>query len=129
MSDLIVPGFEASKRITAMASAITALSDKEKRDLIKKTKGIFEFQIKNADGNEQVWTIDMKKDGHIYKGRAQPKCDVTIIVSDETFVALADGKLDGQTAFMTGKLKTKGNMMLATKLGPVLATAKPKAKL
>jgi len=84
MSDLIVPGFEASKRITAMASAITALSDKEKRDLIKKTKGIFEFQIKNADGNEQVWTIDMKKDGHIYKGRAQPKCDVTIIVSDET---------------------------------------------
>ena len=48
---------------------------------------------------------------------------------DDTFADLADGKLDGQKAFMTGKLKTKGNMMLATKLGPVLATAKPKAKL
>jgi putative sterol carrier protein len=51
------------------------------------------------------------------------------LCSDDTFVELADGKLDGQKAFMTGKLKTKGNMMMATKLGPVLAAAKPKAKL
>lgn len=29
-------------------------------------------------------------------------------------------QLDGQKAFMTGKLKTKGNMMLATKLDAVL---------
>ena len=49
--------------------------------------------------------------------------------SDGTFADLADGKLDGQQAFMTGKLKTKGNMTLATKTSPVLATAKPKAKL
>lgn len=48
---------------------------------------------------------------------------------DDTFMDLVNGKLDGQKAFMTGKLKTKGNMMLATKLQPVLAAAKPKAKL
>ena len=49
--------------------------------------------------------------------------------SDDTFADLADGKLESQKAFMTGKLKTKGNMMLATRLGPLLAIGKPKAKL
>ena len=42
----------------------------------------------------------------------------------DTFADLADGKLDSQKAFMTGKLKKKGNMVLATKHGPILATAK-----
>ena len=57
------------------------------------------------------------------KGEAKShglKPDVTIIVSDETFVNIADGKLTGQKAFMTGALKTKGNMMLATKLDGLL---------
>jgi len=84
-----------------------------------------------------LWTIDLKKSGTVYKGKAQPKADVTIILSDSTLVDLADGKVTrppsylsvnansraqttGQKAFMTGKLKTKGNMMLATKLDTVL---------
>lgn len=62
----------------------------------------------------------MKKTGTVYKGPAKPKADVTIILADDTFTKLAEGKLDGQKAFMTGKLKTKGNMMLATKLDGVL---------
>ena len=96
---------QASERITAIATALEALSDKDKQDLIKKvhlililsvlqlvpnlapvppcpqTNGVFEFQIKNADGAEQCWTIDLKKDGNVYKGKAQPKSDVTIMVS------------------------------------------------
>jgi putative sterol carrier protein len=31
----------------------------------------------------------------------------------DTFINLADGKLNGQKAFMTGALKVKGNVMLA----------------
>ena len=62
----------------------------------------------------------MKQTGTVYKGPAKPKADVTIILADDTFTQLAEGKLDGQKAFMTGKLKTKGNMMLATKLDGVL---------
>ena len=37
------------------------------------------------------------------------------LISPETFIQLADGKLNGQKAFMTGALKVKGNIMLAVR--------------
>merc|ERR1712139_452224 len=53
-----------------------------------------------------------------------PKADCTITISDADFVAMADGKLDGMQAFMGGKLKIKGNMMLAQKLAGILEAVK-----
>ncbi|KAG5635925.1 hypothetical protein H0H81_009666 [Sphagnurus paluster] len=91
-----------------------------------KTNGIFELQVSNEAKEVATWTIDLKKTGTVYKGSAQPKADVTIILADETLADLASGKLNGQKAFMTGKLKTKGNIMLATKLDAVLKGAKAK---
>jgi hypothetical protein len=35
----------------------------------------------------------MKKTGSVYKGPAKPKADVTIILSDEVFTQLAQGKV------------------------------------
>ena len=43
--------------------------------------------------------------------------DVTLIMEDDDFVSLMKGELDGMTAFMTGKLKLEGDMMLAQRLG------------
>jgi len=126
MSDLKVDGFKASDILNDVSTAFEKLSEDEKKAQIKKTNGIFQLNVKNADGKEAVWTIDMKKTGTVYKGDAKPKADVTIILSDDTFSQLAAGKLDGQKAFMTGKLKTKGNVMLATKLDGVLKAAKAK---
>ncbi|KAI0084138.1 sterol-binding-like protein [Irpex rosettiformis] len=129
MSDIQEPGFKSSGILAVLAKVFEGYNDQEKKAQIKKTNGIFELQIKNAEGNQATWTIDLKNTGTIYKGTAKSKANVTIILSDETFQQLADGKLDGQKAFMTGKLKTKGNMMFATKLDGVLKATKSKAKL
>ncbi len=38
--------------------------------------------------------------------------DATLIASQATYQAVAEGRLNAATAFMTGKLKVKGNMQL-----------------
>ncbi|KAI3621822.1 sterol-binding protein [Moniliophthora roreri] len=124
MSDL-----KASELIAAIGQATQSWSEQEKQSQIKKTNGIFELVVKNAEGKEATWTIDLKKKGEVTKGPAKPKADVTITLGDDVLVNLATGKLTGQKAFMTGKLKTKGNIMLATKLDGVLKSAKASAKL
>jgi putative sterol carrier protein len=90
------------------------------------TGAIFELRLTNAQKQEAVWTIDLKNKGTVYTGpvRASAKAGATLLMSDETFMLLATGKLDGQKAFMTGKLKTKGNLMLATKLDAVLSVSR-----
>jgi putative sterol carrier protein len=45
----------------------------------------------------------------------------TMTISLENFMAMAEGKLDGTAAFMTGKLKIQGDMGIAMKLGPILS--------
>ena len=49
---------------------------------------------------------------------ADPDC--TMVISIEDFMAMAEGSLDGVSAFMTGRLKVKGEMGLAMKLGALL---------
>ena len=91
------------------------------------TNAVFEFHVKNAGGKELVQTIDLKKGATVYEGPAKGKADCIINLGDDTFADLADGKLNGQKAFMSGKLKVKGNIMLATKLDAVLKAQKSKA--
>jgi len=132
MSDVKIEGYKTSEILTALAAVFEGYNADEKAAQLKKNNGVFEFRVKNADGKEAWWTIDLKKLGLVKKGDAKSlglKPDVTIILSDDTFVDIANGKLTGQKAFMTGALKTKGNMMLATKLDGLLKSTRGKAKL
>lgn len=50
--------------------------------------------------------------------------DTTIKIAWEDWQAMADGQLDGMTAFMTGKLKVEGDMSNAMQLQGVLSKLK-----
>jgi 3-hydroxyacyl-CoA dehydrogenase/3a,7a,12a-trihydroxy-5b-cholest-24-enoyl-CoA hydratase len=85
----------------------------------KKINAIFAFNITKGGKPAATWTADLKSSSpSVYEGEPQGvKAQCTVIMNDEDFVDLAQGKINGQKAFMTGKLKVKGNMMLAQKLG------------
>mmetsp|Transcript_984 Transcript_984/g.1326 ORF Transcript_984/g.1326 Transcript_984/m.1326 type:complete len:110 (-) Transcript_984:18-347(-) len=81
------------------------------------------FQLVVSDSGDKL-CIDLKNgSGTTIRGDGE-KADVTITMADADFVAMAEGKLDGMQAFMSGKLKISGNMMLAQKLAPILESAR-----
>lgn len=73
--------------------------------------------------------IDLGDTGKIYiDGASSPNsvtnedkpADATVSISWDDFIALSTGQLDPMMAFMQGKLKIAGDMMIAQKLAPLL---------
>jgi putative sterol carrier protein len=77
----------------------------------------------NITGDEAgVWAFKITNgQGEVIPGGVE-KPDVTFTVSDKDWLAITEGKLDGMNAFMTGKLKVSGDMMLAMKLQNLFPT-------
>ncbi|KAJ3196538.1 hypothetical protein HK101_008547 [Irineochytrium annulatum] len=127
---IAVPGFQASALFGALQKGLGALPEKDRKALLTKTKACFEFELKNAEGKTQAWYVDLKNgQGEVGVGKAKNKADLIVSIADSDFVDLAAGKINAQKAFMSGKIKVKGNMALATKLEAVLKLSGPKAKL
>ncbi|CAO3590025.1 unnamed protein product [Absidia cylindrospora] len=112
MSDIIVPGFKGSELIAELSKAFEAYTPEERAKLIKQVNGVFQFVLK-ANGKEEVFTVDVKKEGKVVRGKGSTKADAILTLNDADFVQLAEGKLNGQKAYMSGKLKVKGQIMLA----------------
>ncbi|XP_041372254.1 peroxisomal multifunctional enzyme type 2-like isoform X4 [Gigantopelta aegis] len=88
--------------------------------LAAKINAIFQWNITKGGNQVAQWTVDMKtsKNGEIYQGEPKvKKADCTLTIDDSNLRDLLTGKLPAAQAFMSGKLKIKGNMMLAQKLG------------
>ncbi|XP_017776852.1 PREDICTED: peroxisomal multifunctional enzyme type 2-like isoform X2 [Nicrophorus vespilloides] len=99
---------------------------KESPEKAKSVNGIFLYNITKDGKIVKTWTMDLKS-CKIHEGTPKSgKPNTTLTISDDDFVGLATGKLNPQTAFMKGKLKLTGNVMLAQKLGPLLKAAEAK---
>ncbi|KAG2234178.1 SCP2 sterol-binding domain-containing protein [Thamnidium elegans] len=129
MSDIVVPGFQSSELMADLSKAFADFSPEERQKLIKQVNGVFQFVIKNSEGKEEVFTVDCKKEGTVTRGKGSVKADAILSLKDGDFVDLANGKLNGQKAYMSGKLKVKGQIMLAMKLDNVFKAVNPTAKL
>ncbi|MHB8510480.1 MAG: SCP2 sterol-binding domain-containing protein [Candidatus Dormibacteria bacterium] len=87
----------------------------------EKAKGItgtYQFDL-TGDGATQKYVVLGDGKGELHDGSTDAaNCTITMAAAD--FVDLATGKLDGTMAFMSGKLKIKGDMGMAMKLQQVL---------
>lgn len=104
-------------------AVFTELAKRLSPDMVKKVGCSYRFDIDGGDKGKKSWFVDLKNGaGSITESSA--KADCMIAMKDGDFVALMAGKLNAQKAFMEGKIKIKGNMMLAQKL-QLLSSASP----
>jgi len=101
-----------TKRLFDVLEAYFAHTSKPGEALAKKIGAV--YQINLANGEKYV--IDLKN-GSVKSGE-DADADCTFTMKGDDFLALAMGKLNPQTAFMTGKLKIKGGLGVAMKFTP-----------
>jgi hypothetical protein len=129
-------GFKSNEVFAKMAGNLKA-----NPALLKTVNGTFLFHVTGGPEKAKVaWVVDAKAGANavgsvsvVSDPAATPsaaKADCEITISDPDLVALASGKLNAMSAYMSGKLKVKGKSTLAQKLGELLKKApEPKSKL
>jgi putative sterol carrier protein len=91
---------------------------KDKPETSKAVNAVYEFNITGDNGG--VWTVDLKKEPGEVKAGSQGTANCTVTCSANDFMNIVGGKMNPQMAFMSGKLKIKGDMGLAMKLTKII---------
>lgn len=85
-----------------------------------KARGVYVrylFELSGPNGGD--WWIDVN-DGQFTMGKGKiDNPNVTYLASDKDWVALSNGKLRGMWAFLTGRLKIRGDRALAQKMDEI----------
>ncbi|KAM3873995.1 hydroxysteroid dehydrogenase-like protein 2 [Diretmus argenteus] len=89
-------------------------------DVVKTTQGIYQFDLSGEHGG--VWFLDLKSgSGSAGRGQAPLKPDVIMSLDSADFTKMFSGQLKPTMAFMSGKLRIKGDMTLAIKLEKMMS--------
>lgn len=100
------------------AEYFNELPSKINKEKVKGMNAVYQWDITGDNGGK--WHVILKNDDvQIGDGLAESP-NITLTLEDQNFMDLVTGKLNGQMAFLTGKLKIQGDMTLAMKLQSII---------
>ncbi|XP_054034739.1 hydroxysteroid dehydrogenase-like protein 2 isoform X2 [Dryobates pubescens] len=112
-------GPSGAKASNPVAETFRVIQGTMNEEYVRTIQGVYQFELSGDDGG--TWYIDLKtKSGSAGFGKPPVTADVVMSMSSTDFVKMFTGKLNPTMAFMSGKLKIKGNMSLAIKLEKML---------
>ncbi len=89
-----------------------------KPDVVAKIGAVYQFNISGPNGG--AWSVDCTAPGGKVTAGTSAGAKCTVDATDAHFLDIVNGRLNPQMAFMSGKLKIKGDMGLAMKLQQIL---------
>jgi putative sterol carrier protein len=109
-------------QVTSVKEYFDTLSQRFIASAAKGVKAVYQFELSGDGGGTYHVTID---DGTLSVAEgAHDKPSTTLKMTGSDYVDMVNGKLSGTMAFMKGKLKVSGNVMLAQKMQAFLPPEK-----
>jgi len=99
---------------TSCKQAFDMMPSRFKKDAAKGLNAIYQFDLSGDGGGK--WQVLINNYQCKVKEGAHPSPNITISMAAQDYLDMLAGKLNGQMAFMTGKLRINGDMGLALRL-------------
>ena len=96
-----------------------AMPGRFRADKAAGTNATIQYDISGDGGG--TWNAVIKDGACTVNQGAAPNPNLTLMISAQDWVDMLSGKQSGQMLFMSGKLKVKGDMGLAMKLGSMFS--------
>ena len=106
--------------MATVKDSFDAMPGRFRPDKASGTNAVIQYDIGGDGGG--TWHAVIKDGACTVSSGPAAAADLTVTMASPDWLDMIGGKLNGQMAFMSGKLKLKGDMGLAMKLGSLFQT-------
>lgn len=99
---------------TSCKQAFAMMPSRFNKDAAKGLKATYQFDLSGDGGGK--WHVIIDNDQCQVKDGPHPSPSITISMTAQDYLDMLSGKLNGQVAFMSGKLRISGDMGLALRM-------------
>jgi putative sterol carrier protein len=99
---------------TSCKQAFDMMPSRFNKEAAKGLNAIYQFDLSGDGGGK--WHVIINNDSCEVKEGAAASPSITISMTAQDYLDMLSGKLNGQMAFMTGKLRIAGDMGLALRM-------------
>lgn len=110
-----------AEKAQTVAEVFDRMGDVFDADKASGMDAIYQFDL-TGDGGGKYWVKVANSQYEVNAGEHDSP-SITVIASAADYISIVNGDLAAMSAFMTGKLKVKGDMGLAMKLQSIFPTS------